>query len=38
MLSTPKEERPALDGSLMMPPDGYDTGELPQDVNEFFTP
>lgn len=38
MLSTPKEGRPAVEGSLMMPPDGYDTGELPQDASEFFTP
>jgi hypothetical protein len=38
MLSTPKDERPAVEGSLMMPPDGYDTGELPQDASEFFTP
>jgi hypothetical protein len=38
MLSTPKESRAAVEGSLMMPPDGYDTGELPQDASEFFTP
>lgn len=38
ILSTPKEGRPAVEGSLMMPPDGYDTGELPSDASEFFTP
>lgn len=38
MQSTPKESRAAVEGSLMMPPDGYDTGELPQDASEFFTP
>lgn len=38
MLSAPKESRAAVEGSLMMLPDGYDTGELPSDTSEFFTP
>jgi hypothetical protein len=36
-LATPKEERAALEGSLLLPPAGYDTGELPE-VHEIFTP
>lgn len=37
MASAPKEERSAIEGSLMLPPAGYDTGELPE-VDEIFTP
>lgn len=37
MLSVRGEERTALEGSLQLPPDGYDTGE-PAALEEIFTP
>lgn len=37
VLSTKAEDRAALEGSLELPPDGYDTGE-PATLDEIFTP
>jgi hypothetical protein len=37
MLAARKEDRAAIEGSLMLPPDGYDTGELPE-LEDIFTP
>ena len=36
--STKKEGQAALEASLTLPPAGYDTGELPASIGEFFTP
>lgn len=35
---TKKDNLPALEASLTLPPAGYDTGELPASIGEFFTP
>lgn len=37
ILSVKAEERTVLEGSLQLPPDGYDTGE-PAPLSEIFTP
>jgi hypothetical protein len=37
ILSAPKADRAAVEGSLALPPAGYDTGELPE-LEDIFTP
>jgi hypothetical protein len=37
MASVKPDERPVVEGSLAMPPDGYDTGELPSSIDQFIT-
>lgn len=37
ILAAPREDRPAIEGSLQLPPAGYDTGELPE-LEDIFTP
>lgn len=37
MTSVKPSERAVVEGSLALPPDGYDTGELPRSISEFFT-
>ena len=37
LLAARKEDRAAIEGSLALPPAGYDTGELPE-LEDIFTP
>lgn len=37
MAAANRKDRAVLESSLTLPPDGYDTGELPNSIDEIFT-
>lgn len=37
MASVKRDERAAVEASMALPPDGYDTGELPRSISEFIS-